>query len=466
MPKITFIIKCLIGGLTLTTHVAFSQAISFADAWQTVLTKNDALAAEAQNIARSHHLQDAVSDLNLPKISLHASYTRLDDDVQVKPSDLVDSMPISDLNTILDIDTTNIDSLLTSTLSERDIFSSSISALWPIYTGGKISAAQSIAKARHDEAMVLMSMKQVEKFEQLVKYYFGVVLSDQVLKTRQKVVSGLKLHYQHAQKLEAQGQINKLELLRAQVSLDKSKVDMKKSMREADITKIALMRMLKMSGDIKVDSPLFTNEALPEISYFIDKTLADFPALKQLNLKMEEANSLINIEKSSYYPKVYLYGNYNLYEADSLAAEIAPDWEVGIGLSIPLLDTSGRSGKTKAAHSTVLQVKHLKAQATQDLSVLVEKTYHEANQALEEYNGLKSSLNLSKQNLALQRKAFTQGLSTSVDVIDAELFVASIESQRLAASYQYILSLAKLLSLSMDINTFKHYQDYQGIEVK
>ena len=460
------LLNILLVTLSVTCLPALSQKITFSQAWQTVIQKSDALAAETQNIARSHHLQDAASDLNLPSVTLRANYTRLDRSVQVKPSDVVDSMPITDLNSVIDLDSTTIDSLFTSTITERDVFTSSISALWPIYTGGKITAAQDIAKARHGEASTLMSMKKIEKFEELVKYYFGVVLSEQVLQTRTKVVEGLQLHYDHALKLKEQGQINNLELLRSQVSLDKAKVDMKKSMRQANITKIALMRMLKITENIQTESPLFTNEYLPEMSYFIDKTLSDFPALKQLDLKLKQANGLIDLEKSNYYPKVYLYGNYNLYEQDSLASELAPDWEIGIGVSVPIIDTSGRSGKTKAANSTVLQVKHLKAQAVQDLSVLVEKTYHEANQSLEEYNGLQSSLSLSKQNLSLQRQAFMQGISTSVDVIDAELFVAGIETQRLSASYKYIISLSKLLALSMDINAFKHYQSYQGIEVK
>jgi outer membrane protein TolC len=185
-----------------------------------------------------------------------------------------------------------------------------------------------------------------------------------------------------------------------------------------------------------------------------------------LDTKKTQAKGLIEIEQGKYYPEVYLYGNYNLYEEDDLASKIAPDWEIGIGLRIPILDTSGRSGKTKAAHSTVMQVSHLQAQAIQDLSVLVEKTYREASQSLEEFEGLESSLSLSTENLRLRKKAFTQGISTSVDVVDAQLYLASIETQRFVAAYQYLLSLSKLLTLSSEINSFKHYQYSQGIEVK
>jgi outer membrane protein TolC len=466
MKVYIFLVPLLTIILSVSLKPAMAKSFSFEQAWQVVLNKSDALAAEQQNIERSVYLQDAASDLYLPSISLNANYTRLDHAVSVKPSEVIDSMPIEDLSQVLDIPTTTLDGLFTSTLTERDIFTSSIRALWPIYTGGRINAAQGIAAAQHDEARFLLTMKQLGKFEDLVKYYFAVVLSEQVLKTKKDVERGLNQHYENALKLEQQGQINKLERLQAQVSLDKAQVELKKSFRNAEIAQVALARMLKVNEKAVPTTALFINEKLPDMTLFLDKTLSDFPALKMLNAKKEQAKGLIKIEKGKYYPEVYLYGNYNLSEEDNLASQIAPDWEVGIGVKIPILDSSGRAGKTKAAHSSVRQVEYLQAQAVQDLSVLVEKTYREANQSLEEYQGLKSSLALSNENLLLRSKAFTQGISTSIDVVDAQLYVASIKTQRFVAAYQYMISLTKLLALSTDINTFKHYQSYQGIEVK
>ncbi|MCG6282773.1 TolC family protein, partial [Vibrio diabolicus] len=146
----------------------------------------------------------------------------------------------------------------------------------------------------------------------------------------------------------------------------------------------------------------------------------------------------IKAEKGKYYPEVYLYGSYNLYEDDSLASQLAPDWMVGVGVNVPLIENTGRSSQVKAASSTVNQVKFLTAQAKQDLSVLVQKTYKEAEQALEEVQGLNSSLKLAQENLMLRQKAFSQGLSTSLDVVDAELYLASIRTQQAAAGFNYL----------------------------
>jgi len=93
-----------------------------------------------------------------------------------------------------------------------------------------------------------------------------------------------------------------------------------------------------------------------------------------------------------------------------------PDWLVGVG-----------------ANSMVSQVQSLKAQAKEDLSVLVQKTYLEAQQAIDEVIGLESSIRLAKENLDLREK----------------------ES---AARFRYLLSLTKLLALSSEMNSFNQYQ--------
>ncbi|WP_087844835.1 TolC family protein [Photobacterium malacitanum] len=456
-----------------TVHAA---PVSFNDAWHTVVTTNDGLAADRASVEQAQYMQDAAKDLYLPKVTIGANYTRLDNDIKLSPSDVFDSMPASNtaagqaLNKIIADLTqatgTDFNSLFTANISDRDVFTSSIRAIWPIFTGGRISAAQDIAEGKTDQAKYMLAMQQQAKFEDLSRFYFGVVLAKNVLQTRTEVENGLKRHYQDAVKLEQQGQIARVERLQAQAAYDKAKVERQKSLRDLEIAQVALTQLLKQSTPATPSTGLFINNSLPPMSAFVDKTLATYPGLHILDAKRKQAGGLIDVEKGKYYPEVYVYGDYNLHDSGSLAATMAPDWAVGVGVSVPLIDNSGRSGKLSAAHSMVTQVNHLQAQAQQDLTVLVEKTYREAKQALEEYNGLASSLSLAHENTRLREKAFGQGLSTSLDVVDAELFLASIKTQRLAAAYQYVASLTRLLAISGEMNTFKNYQQHQGIEVK
>ncbi|UIP29942.1 TolC family protein [Photobacterium sp. TLY01] len=450
-----------------------AATVSFDDAWQIVRNNNDELAAEKSNVEKAEYLQEASKALSLPRVTVSANYTYLDGPIEIAPSDLIASTPagrsqansLGGLAQLMGMTPGQFDKMFTSQLTDRDILTSSVRAIWPVFLGGRVMAAQDIAKGKTQEARYMLEMKEHAKFEDLSTYYFGVVLAQQVLDTRQEAERGLEKHYKNALKLESQGQIAKVERLQAQSSFDKARVERLKAQRDLEIAQVALTRLLKLQTPALPSTSLFVNEGLPAMTTFIDKTLSDYPGLHILDAKKTQANGVLDAEKGKYYPEVFLYGNYNLYEEDTLAAKTTPDWAVGVGVSIPLLDSSGRSDKVKAAHSAMTQVNYLRAQAEQDLSVLVEKTYREASQALEEYDGLASSITLAKESVVLREKAFSQGLSTSLDVVDAELYLASVKTQRFAAAYHYVTALSRLLAVSGDINTFDQYENDKGLKV-
>jgi outer membrane protein TolC len=345
-----------------------------------------------------------------------------------------------------------------STTTEKDMFNSSIRVLWPIYTGGRITAAQSYGTERKNEAISRLKMETQARYDDLAKYYFSAVLAKDVLKTRQSVEKGLTQHRDFTIKLEQQGQVAKVERLQAEASLAKAVVERKKAQKNIDITTSALTEILNQTHKVVPKSALFINRSLPPLSEFTDKTLSTYPGLDILNAKEKQASSAIQAERGKYHPEIYLFGDYTVYKEDSLASELEPDWFVGIGINVPIFENTGRSHKVQAAQSAVLQVRHLRQQARQDLRVLVEKTYYQAQQAIEEVEGLQSSALLAQENLRLRKKSFNQGLSTSLDVIDAELYLASIKTQQQVARFNYVIALNKLLALSSQMSAFSLYE--------
>ncbi|GEM79104.1 TolC family protein [Vibrio superstes] len=450
--KFKRIAVALVCGLSLPVS---AQEVTFTQAWQLVQQQNNSLAAGQANIARYQNLESAKKSLSLPSITLSANYTRLDDDVTLSGEQLADS-----ITTPTALPPVSIPFLANSysTIAEKDVFTSSIRAVWPIFTGGKIISAQSIAQAQTEEARAQLEMDRQARYEDLAKYYFGVVLSRQVVETYVSVESGLKQHAEFATKLEQQGQIAKVERLQADASLAKAVVDRRKSERDLQIATSALTQILNQQQTVSPTSDLFINDNLPPLSAFTNETLTSYPGLSILDAKESQAKGLTKVEKGKYYPDVYLYGDYSLYEDDTLAAQLTPDWFVGIGINVPILENSGRSGQLEAAHSAILQISHLRAQAKQDLSVLVQKTYLEAEQSMEEVKGLQVSIALAEENLRLRKKMFSQGLSNSLDVVDAELYLASIQTQQHVARFNYLISLNKLLALSGKMNTFDQYE--------
>ncbi len=448
------------------------STFTFSAAWKTVKAENDALQASQAEVERAGHEQDAAKWLYLPEVDISAAYIHLDDDVELSPDDILDSMSggdqvkgiISNLAQGVGFSPSQLNSALTSHIADQDSLSSSLDITWPIFTGGRITAAQDIATGQLNEAKFKFKSQLISQFQNLVRYYFGAVLAKQVYGTRVSVEKGLKQHRDNAVLLEKGGQIARVERLMAEASYDKAVVERKKAGRDFEIAQIALSRMLKSRNVVDPTDTLFVADDLPGLDHFISSTMNSYPGLGVLDSKEEQASGLVDLEEGKYLPTVALFSKIHLYEENDLINDLVPDWYVGVGVNFPLMDRSGRSEQVRAAKSTIKQIEHLQTQARSDLSVLVEQNYRHAEQALEEYYGLKSSLNLAKETVNLRNKAFKQGLSTSLDVVDAEMFLAGVKTQRAVAVYNYIVSLGQVLAVSCEQESFFYYQKSNTLE--
>ena len=440
----------------LLPNVTMAQSLSFDDAWQQLLTVSDKLKAESQEVKRTQAEQEAGEDLSLPSLNISGSYTHLE-----KPIEL----DLRDLNPFASLDPASLPpalggalasipgSMFVTPFTEQDIFRASLQAMWPIYTGGQITAAQGIHAAQVAEKEQQLQLATRDMFTLLVDRYYAVSVTEMLMQTQIQLVASLTEHADHAFKLEKQGQIAKVDRLNAQVALENARVSAGSAKRQHEMALIALSRMLHQP-QVTTASPLFmaTNEpSLPRLSQL---TLTQHPALRLLEAKEAQANGLIDVEQGRYKPTVFLYGNYTLYEDDSLFSQVEPDWMVGVGVKVPLLSRDGRSGKVEAAKSALLQARHTKAQTQQDLSLLLDQSYRQLQQAQEEVLALDVSLSLAEENLRLRDIAFNQGLSTSIDRVDAELTLSAVKTQQLGAKYRYVQAYARLMTISGQLDEF------------
>ena len=438
------------GLLILLATLIQAKDLRVDQAWTLVQERNDGLKASQNSIRHSQSVKEgADSMMYMPSIDLHGSYTHLS-----KPIDLDLSEPLNDFGGSLPFPLPPISKEdATIDLSEKDIFLANISILWPIFAGGKTLYLSDMAEAQIESEKAKYELSRQKTFVQLVKYYYGAEMGRVYYETRLEVEKVFQKHYEHAQKLQEEGQIAKVELLNAQVQYDKASTETLKAHHKFTIAASAL-RMLLKEQEVKITSPLFINENIKTKDYYIQRAIENYPALHLLDSKRKQTSSLVGMERGNYMPTVVAFGNYNLYRDDSLISNSAPDWFAGVAVNINLLSATGRSEKYEAAKIMDQQLVLLQQQAKQDLSILVEKTYNEVVLYLDEFKAIDSSLAMAQENVKLRRIAFNSGLSTSLELNDAELFLAAKKTERLKVAYDYVQKLSYLMILSESSEQF------------
>ncbi len=424
-------------------YFQLSASITIIDAWQSVKDNNDGVKASKEEISKAELKKSSAESMYLPSISVTGSYTHLSEPVNINTSDasiFMASLPIplpfpSQLN-----------------LSEQDVFLADLHLLWPIYTGGKIDAAQDIYSAQVTQAKALSQMKKDIEFLKLIKYYYGVVVSNSLYKTKLEAQKALQLHYENAKKLKNAGQIAKVELLNAEVKFDSAKIDSTKVKHKLEIVTASLYSLIKQNS--LPSSKIFVNENMQTQEYYKTQTTQNYAGLAVLDAKEKQSNSLIAIKEAAWHPSVSGFANYNLYKDDSAIMNSLPTWFAGVIVKINLLQRKDRAQEIQAAKLMNSKVKHLKEEAIVNLALLVEKTYKEMIAYKEEFNSLNSSLALAKENYKLRNIAFSEGLSTSVEVVDAQIFLMGAKTARLNAAYNFVKKVSQLCVLSGDREKF------------
>lgn len=440
-----------------------AKYLSFEEAYNQALQSNEGFKASQNAVQRQEKLQSATRFIYLPQVSLNALYVRLQESMQM---DLLNPSQLGALSGNAQLAPLIPHLSQPIALQDQNIVLGAVNVIYPLFMGGKRYFANKLSDIAFDDSVLALRLKELNLFEDCVKLYYGMVLSEQILKTLQDAKQGHFTHYQNAQKLQEKGQIARLESLQAQVNYDRSVINEQKAKDNLRIARMALDSMLgdenRSESDFNVASriDIQADARLQDSQYFVSRSMEVYPALQITDNKIKSAKELSRIEFSSFLPEVALFGSYLVNDKSSVLDKAMPNWYIGMGARWSLISPEGRIQKYQASKIASLEAAHLSAQAKRDLKTLCEKTYNEVVSYRQQYFSLDTSIELAKENLKLRERAFLQGLNTSAEVSDARnaLSLAIIEQQTIA--YNYTISLARLMALSGEVGEF--YRFLQG----
>ena len=438
--------KILIGLLFIP--IILMAQISIETAWHNVEIQNDALKASHADVRHSVLKQESAEGMHMPSVSITGSYTRMNDDITLDTSELTgffaalpNSIPFPSEISFLDQSVGLVD----------------LEVLYPLYMGGKIDAAQDAYAGKTAEAKARHKMAKDKAFLELVKLYYGVVMTRSLHKTRKEAEKAFYMHYMHAKKLKADGQISRAEVLNAQVKLDIAKIETMKAAHKVDIVTSAFYKMIKSKN--KPSSSLFVSNKIGSQYSYREKSVENYAAMDVLDAKSKQTSALINVEKAAWYPEVVSFATVNLYDkVESPFNNTPPQWMVGVGVKFDIFSRKDRAKEIEAAKVLHSKVASLTAQAKDDLRLAVQKTYNEILLYKDEFDSLSSSMALARENYKLRNLAFKEGLATSVEVADAQMLLSGAKTQRLNAPYNYVKKLSELCVLSGDKALFFKFE--------
>ncbi len=476
MKKVTLVMLALTAVMQLPAQEQ-GRTLSLEEALEMTLSDNPAIRAAEFNRRAAQQERRAAIGLRMPQIGITGSYAYLGKDIEIDLNNM--KAPVQNLAGQI-LQSGMIPSDYIPSISQ--MLSGAMAASWalplqdrslgfvggdvtvPLWMGGKINAANRAARINEQTARSQGIQQRNALVSELVERYYGLALARQVVVVRQQVVDGVRKHLEDAAALEAQGMISRSEKLYVEFKMSEAERDLQNAQSQVETIAAALNSTIGQTDNYQPVTAMFILERIEPLDHFRTLAAERNPLLDQVDQKRRLAYAGVRAQRSSFLPQVVAMGGMSFY--DYQVSKVLPRWAVGVGVNFKLFDGLNREYKYSAAKQTVRRVEALQDKAGNDISVLVEKLYNQMENYRTQMASIEASLAFAEEYLKTKNAAFLEGMSSSTDLIDAELNLAKVKTERIEAAYRYDVSLAQLLEaagISDEFTAYMRRQDARRI---
>ena len=448
------------------------RMLSLDEAVAVTLTENPALKAAAYEERAAQQQRRAAIGLRMPQINVTGAYAYMAKDIGFDFNDLKGPVkegvaggltalvqngliPADKIPTLQGLLNPMMDADWFLKVQDQSLGFVGGEVTVPIWMGGKINAANRAARINEKTAVAQGNQTRNALISELVERYFGLALATQVVAVRQQVVDGVRRHLEDARALERNGMIAQSERLYVEFKMAEAERELANAELQAQTIASALNSTLGQDNAWQPVTSMFIVDRVEEVAYYQDLAQDRNPLLNQVSLKRQLAEEGVRAQRADFLPQVAAIGGGSFYNYQ--VAGLVPRWAVGVGVNIKIFDGLNREYKYSAAKQTVRRVGALQNKAGKDISVLVEKLYNQMMNYRNQMTSIEASLAFAEEYLRMKNSAFREGMSSATDLIDAELNLAGVRTERLQAAYNFDVLLAQLLEAAGISDEFAAY---------
>ncbi len=323
-------------------------------------------------------------------------------------------------------------------------------ASWQIFSGGRTVSAIRAAKAYQQLTADSERRIQATQVRDIAFSYHEVQLAKAQVEVLEQSVRQLKDFEADARKKNKAGTASEFTWLSAQVSLSNEEPRLIAARNRFSLAKIAF-RNLTFIEDAEFDLSDPLEYAPVEVD--LDEALA--LGMQKRPELLEKAGSItlrkenITQQKSDYYPKVDLVAGYNYYNPDpysfipgSTADGWQDHWNAGVRASWNLFDGGRRRANVSESKLRMAIEEDQYIDLRRSIELEIRTHWLRGRDSAEVINATTQSIGLAERALKIARTRFDAGLSTNLEVTQANLELGDARLARFVALYEYMNAVA------------------------
>ena len=328
----------------------------------------------------------------------------------------------------------------------HNIYSLNLDLYQPIIQGGQLKNTKKSAESEVEMMKSYVSMSQQQVVLNSDILYWNAVTKKETynLYTKYKDVIGqfLKVIKDRVE----EEIVGKNEFYQAMVRYNDAEY---KTLRSKKEYMVAIMELNKMIGE-PVNTPTSVTDSLIAVHWLkssdnlSELAMNQRPELNYIKNEIDKYSFDEKVVTSKYNPQfgVFAGGKWGS-PAPGLQKEPAFNYRLGASLSIPIFHWGQKKEERFTAHQLV-EIANLQLDETRDrVKMEVESSYYKLERSQEQLDFAKSSLENAAKNVSVMLDRYNEGLSSVLEVLDAQLYWQKTYLNYILAKYDLNVSYSQ-----------------------
>ncbi|MCM8770216.1 MAG: TolC family protein [Candidatus Omnitrophica bacterium] len=332
-------------------------------------------------------------------------------------------------------------------LTKPGLYSFTLTVSQPVFTGGFLTANfRASAESVKSAAYQYQSSKH-NLFLQVARGYFAILKARRAVEVTRELKKQAEQHRQVASSLFEQGLATRLDILKTDVFLAEVSKNIVETENALRLARASLGHLVNQEFPEEFQVVDILEVYHPEIPLekWQNQAVANRPELDLLRVNRKIAEEGVTIAKSSYYPKVSLA--WNLTEEKGTQSSLShwrPAWSLIWAANLDIWNWQATRYQVDKARLQVQQVETSYQLLLSTIALEVKTAYLNWQAAKERIKVTQAVLKEAEENLRLTNLAFREGLTSTTEVVDAQVALSQARHSYYQAWYDYQVAYAEL----------------------
>ncbi|MDP8236655.1 MAG: TolC family protein [Candidatus Erginobacter occultus] len=342
-------------------------------------------------------------------------------------------------------------------LGQHDNYSLGLTVEQNLYQGGKVLAGIKAASLYNRYADVYFREALGEVSFRVKEFFYLLLLQEGIVSVRGDTVKHMEDYLKITEDRHREGTASEFDLITARVRLANSRPPLIEAENRVDILKTSLLREIGSEAeDFAVRGELEYRPFAAELEELNRLALDSRPLLRQMALEEEIQEQNLRAARSGYQPHLSIFAT---YQGDRPQGGLPPEdkfefeWLAGARVRWSLFDGLMTPGRVREERARLNQARITTEDTTRTVLLSVKQARLDIEAARRAYLSQQETVEHARAAYRIARVRWENGISTSLELTDAELNLSEARvmlDQSLAAYRISLAGLEQAVGLPLD----------------